>query len=236
MASAKSAAARCAMASRALRGRLHGTTGAVSGIEGSTSPRAAVVSAPASLASKDSVVEAVECAGASTVNKGSMAEDGNVVEAEVPNRSVDHAVGAEGHEGANERTCKDIIPVVELVDGESTADQAGAENGGVEGNELPHSGVVVGEDLELSIEVEVQEHETGESSSGVTRGHGLEGVVDFRLVARADAAVEHDLPVAIGDVSSKLVVRISVGGVECASRYDRLANSEEMGTKSCRLS
>jgi hypothetical protein len=70
----------------------------------------------------------------------------------------------------------------------------------------------------------------------VTRGHRLEGVVDLRLVARADAAVEHDLAVAVGNVSGKLVVRVRVGSVKRASGDDRLADSEEVGTKSCRLS
>jgi hypothetical protein len=229
---AKSATARRTMASRALGRRLHGTTGTVSGIEGSTTPGAAVVGAPASLAGEDSVVEAVECARASAVDKGSVAEDGNVVEAEVPNRGVDHAVGAESHESADDCTSENVVPVVELVNGESTTNQAGTEDRSVKGNKLPHGRVVVGEDLELAVEVEVEEHEAGESSSGVTRGHGLESVVDLGLVTRTDAAVEHDLAVAIGNVSGKLVVRVCVGGVESASWDDRLADGEEVGTKS----
>jgi hypothetical protein len=90
---------------------------------------------------------------------------------------------------------------VEFVNGKGTANQAGAEQWGVDGDELPHSGVVVGEDLQLGVKVEVQVDEACECSSGVARRHGLESVVDLGLVARADAAVVHDLAVAITDLN-----------------------------------
>jgi hypothetical protein len=37
----------------------------------------------------------------------------------------------------------DNLPVVEFVDGESAADEAGSEDRSVDGNELPHGGMVV---------------------------------------------------------------------------------------------
>lgn len=90
---------------------------------------------------------------------------------------------------------------MELIDGKGSANQARAEDGSVDDNELPHGRVVVGEHLELSVKVEVQVDESSESSGRVTRRHRLEAVVDLLLVARADAAVEHDLAVAVGNVA-----------------------------------
>lgn len=114
----------------------HGTARAVSGIEGGAAPGAALVGAPASLAGEHGVVEAVERAGTSTVNERSVAQDGDVVEAEVPDRGVHHAVAAEGHKGADDRAGEHIVPVVELVNGEGATDQAGTKKGCVESDEL----------------------------------------------------------------------------------------------------
>lgn len=83
---------------------------------------------------------------------------------------------------------------MELVDGEGAADEGGAEQGCHDGDELPEGRVVVGGDLELGVEVERQVDEAGEGGRRVARREGLEAVVDFLLVARADAAVVHYAP------------------------------------------
>lgn len=214
---------------RTFRLRYHRSPGTICSVERSSRPSTAVVRAPASLAGPDSVVEAIERAGSSAIDEGSVTQDGNVVEAEVPDGSVDHAVAAECHEGTNDSTCEDVVPVVVLVNSESATDQAGTEKRSVDGNKLPHGGVVVGKNLELRVEVEIQEHEASEGGSSVARGHGLEGVVDLFLVTCADASVEHDRAEAVGDVGACGSSRLEGVGVKGeVGRDHRLADGEEM--------
>ena len=123
-------------------------------------------------------------------------------------------------------------PVVVLVNGQGTANQAGSKNRCVKSDELPHSRVMVGEDLQLGIEVQVQVDKSSEGSRGVARGHRLETVVDLLPVTRADATVEHDLAISVGDVTigatSFDTIVIGADGRENVGRNDRLANSEEV--------
>lgn len=151
--------------------------------------------------------------------EGRAAVERDVVEAPVPNGSIRHAVRGEGHHGANDGACDDIIPVVELVDGQGAADEHSAEDGGVDSDQLPHAGVVVGKDLELGIEVEVQVHEPTKGGGGVTRGEGFQAVVDGVWVAGADVAREHDLLEA-----SAVVLVLDEGDVG-------LADGEEVGAQ-----
>lgn len=219
---------------RALGLRLHSAPRTIGSIERRTSPGATVVRAPASLTCPDSIVEAVEGAGSGAVDKGSVAQDGNMVEAEVPDRGEDHTVAAEGHESTDDGAGEDVIPVVVLVNSQGTADQASTEEGSVESSKLPHSGVVVGEDLELGVEVEVQKDEAGEGSGGVARGHGLECVIDLLLVARADATVEHDGAEAVGDIGAGGASGLIGVGVEGKAGWDDgLADSEEVRAETC---
>jgi hypothetical protein len=221
----------------AFRLGLHGSPGAIGGIEGRSAPGATIVGSPAGLPGPDSIVEAVECAGAGSVDERCVAQDGNVVEAEIPYRGVHHAVAAECHQGTDDSAGGNVVPVVELVDSQSTANKAGTEEGCVDGNELPHSGVVVGEDLELSVEVEVQKYEAGKGGGSVAAGHGLERVIDLVAVTCADAAVEHDGAVAIGDVSASWARRfIGVGVVKETFRDNGLADRKEVRAETCNMS
>jgi hypothetical protein len=164
-----------------------------------------------------------------------MTEKRDVIETEVPDAGVDHSVRAEGHESTDNGPGENVIPVVVFVDGKGSTDEAGPKNGCVESDDLPHSRVVVGKDLQLGVKVQVQEHEASKSCSSMTRWHRLETVVDFTLVARANAAVEHDLSEAIGDVPARCtsVVAIIVGTDrgEDISWDDGLASCEEVGTE-----
>jgi hypothetical protein len=99
-----------AVSSGSLRVGSHGAARTVSSVKGSSAPAATLVGAPAGFAGKGGVVEAVEGAGACAVDKGCVAEERDVVEAEVPDRSVDHAVGAKGHQGADNSASEDIVP------------------------------------------------------------------------------------------------------------------------------
>jgi len=87
----------------------HGTPRTISSIKGCSTPATALMCAPASLASEDDVVEAVKGARPGTVDKGGVAQERNVVEAEVPDGSVDHAVGAESHDSTNDGSGEDIV-------------------------------------------------------------------------------------------------------------------------------
>lgn len=85
---------RCSTCGRALGMHLrrHGASRSIGSIERRAAPAASFVRAPACLAREDGVVEAVKRARTCTVDKGRVAKKGNVVEAKVPDRGVDHAV------------------------------------------------------------------------------------------------------------------------------------------------
>jgi hypothetical protein len=234
--------------SRSLRVRCHGAARTISSVKRSTAPAATLVGSPACLASEGGVVEAIKGASACAVNKGCVAEHGDVVEAEVPDRGVDHAVRAKGHHGADNSSSENIIPValrlavvpcalqtlislpvVVFVNGKCSTDEAGSKNRCVKSDDLPHGWVVVGEDLELGVQVEVQENKASKGSGGVTRRHGFQAIVDLLTVTCADATVEHNLAVPVGNVAMNAIL---VAIVVCAEteicRDDGLADSEEV--------
>ena len=78
--------------------------------------------------------------------------------------------------------------------------------------------MVVGEDLELRIQVEVQKDEACESSCRVATGKAFERVVDGFPVTRADGAVVVDLSQ-------------SIAGLRPVVGYYRLADGKEVRTK-----
>lgn len=102
-----------------------------------------------------------------------------------------------------------------LVDRQAAGDQASAEDGHVDHDQLPHRGVVVGEHLKLGVEVEVQEDEARESRCRVAGRHAFETVVDLAHITCTDALVVHDMR----EPPSSL---IAVG------RNGRLADIQEM--------
>lgn len=89
--------------------RHHSTPRTISSVKGRTTPAACIMGAPTGLASEDGIVEAVKGAGTSTVDKGGVAHERDVVEAEVPDGGVSHAVGAEGHHGADYGSGEDVV-------------------------------------------------------------------------------------------------------------------------------
>lgn len=70
----------------------HGPLRTVSGIKGSTTPASGLRGTPSSLAGKDIAMETIKGTGASTIDKGDVAHQRNVVEAEIPDGSKRHAV------------------------------------------------------------------------------------------------------------------------------------------------
>ena len=110
----------------------------------------------------------------------------NVVPAPIPDGGICHAICREGHDCPNHRTRKNVVPVMELVDGEGAGNQCRTEDRRIHRRELPHSGVIVGEQFELPVEVQGEENKAGEGGSRVSAWHALERVVDFLRVAGAD--------------------------------------------------
>lgn len=94
---------------RTLSLRSHGTAGTISSVEWGAAPRAALECSPACLACEDGIVEAVEGTGACAVDERCVAEERDVVEAEIPDGGVDHAVGGEGHDCADEGSGEDVV-------------------------------------------------------------------------------------------------------------------------------
>jgi hypothetical protein len=122
-----------------------------------------------------------------------------------------------------------------LVNGKGATNQASSEDRCVKSDEFPHSRVVVGEDLELGVEVQVKVDKASEGSGGVTGGHRLKAVINLALVTRTDATVEHDLTVAICDVAIGATgldtIIVGADGVENVGRNDGFADGEEVRTK-----
>ena len=174
---------------------------------------------PAGLAGEQGVREL----GAAGVGEGRAAVQGDVVEAEVPDGGVDHAVRREGHDGPDDGAGEHVVPVVVLVDGQGAADQARAQDRRVDGDQLPHGRVVVGKDLELGVEVEVQVDEAREGGRGVARRHRLERVVDLLGVARADLGRVVDAREARPVVAGALDARRVAGAADVG-----LADVEEV--------
>lgn len=81
----------------------------------------------------------------------------------------------------------------DLLNAESTGNQARAEEGHVGNRHLPQAGMVVGKDLELGVEVEVQKDEASKGRRGVAAGHTLQAVIDLLAIAGADVRGEVDV-------------------------------------------
>jgi hypothetical protein len=161
--------------------------------------RATTVSTPASLVGEDGINK---LGTTHVVLERSVAVEGNVVEAEVPDGGKGHSVGRESKDSTNDGTGKDIVEMVVLVDSQGTTDQDSTKNRSVGSNQLPHRWVIVGKDLELSVEVQVQVDEAGKGSGGVSTGHRLKSIVDLALVTSADVRSVVELQISLVVVSS----------------------------------
>lgn len=116
-----------------------------------------------------------------------------MVEAPIPDGCVQHTVCGKGHNSADDTSGDDVVPVVEFINSERTADEHRAEDGGVDGDELPHGRVVVGKHLELRVEVQREVDEASESRGGVAAGERLQAVVNLVWVSGANVAREVNL-------------------------------------------
>lgn len=124
----------------------------------------------------------------------------DMVEAEVPDGSVHHAVRDESGESTDEGTSKAVVPVVAAINAVCAADEEGTKEWCEHGNELPHSWVIVRHDLEFGVEVEGQEHQAGKGGSGLAAWEGLEGTSNLKWISSADGAVVVDLSEAPADI------------------------------------
>ena len=88
----------------------------------------------------------------------------DVVEAEVPNGSINHAVRDECRKSADESASDTVIPVVMAIDSVRASDENGAKDWCEGGNQLPHCWMIVRHDLELCVEIKRQEDQAGKGS------------------------------------------------------------------------
>lgn len=108
----------------------------MSRVEGRAGAREAVGGAPVRLVRCDVAVSVVGYGGVVEDGRGCAAE-GDVVEAEVPDTSVDHAVGGERHEYADCCAGDHVVPVVEVVDDFRRGDDGCSKDGSIEQYQLP---------------------------------------------------------------------------------------------------
>lgn len=151
-------------------------------------------STPAGLSCEDGI----DPIAATAISERRPTVQGYMVVPPVKNSSIRHPVSGKGHDCANDGSRKYIIPVVILVNRQRTSDEHCSQDGRIDQDQLPHGGVVVGEDLELRIQVQVQVHEAGKGSRRVSAGERLEAVVDLLLVAGANVGREVQLVEALG--------------------------------------
>lgn len=74
-----------------------------------------------------------------------------MIEAEVPHARVDHSVGGESHDSADDRSCEDVVPIVEFIDGKSASDKNSTENRHIGHNQLPVCRMVVGPNFQFCL-------------------------------------------------------------------------------------
>ncbi len=134
-----------------------------------------------------------------------------MVESKVPNTCINHSISADCHHSSNDCTRKTVVPVVKFINRQCTCDESGTEKWRVDGDELPESWVVIGEELQLGIQVKIKKDEASEGGSRVSGGEGFERVIDRVLVTGADAAVVHDLAEAIPSVGAGWDNRLASG-------------------------
>lgn len=109
------------------------------------------------------------------------------------------------------------LPVVKLVNRQGTANKARAEDRGIYGDQLPHGRVIVGKDLELGVQVQIQIDEPRERSRRVSRRHRLKAVIDLVPVPGADLRRVVDLLepggiiATVGAAGGKRDVRLADG-------------------------
>jgi hypothetical protein len=71
------------------------------------------------------------------------AVQGDVINSPVPDTGVHHAICGECHDGTDDCAGETVIPVVELVDGQGSSNEGGAEDWGICCDQLPHCGMIV---------------------------------------------------------------------------------------------
>ena len=84
-------------------------------------PNSSVFMTPACLVCPDCRLKAASARTTSTITESSMTCQRDVIEAEIPNGSIDHAICRKRHYSADDCPGEDIIPVVEFVNGKSAA-------------------------------------------------------------------------------------------------------------------
>lgn len=76
-----------------------------------------------------------------------------MIDPPVEDTRIHHPESSERDHDPNHRARDDVVPGMRVVSDEGPAQQHGAEDGDREGHELPQGSVIVGEDLELRVEI-----------------------------------------------------------------------------------
>lgn len=132
-----------------------------------------------------------------------------MIESEVPNGCINHAVGRSGHHRPNHGACKTIVPIVEFVNCESSCDEGCTEQGSIESDHLPHGWVVIRENFQFGVDVVVQVEKPRPCCSAVTAGKRLQGVVNLIEVAPANVPLKHDVAKSVTSCSDNARIWIA---------------------------
>lgn len=96
------------------------------------------------------------------------ADERNVVPPEIPNACEAHAVTEDRHRNTNQAAGNNVVPIVRHIKTQLSDDNGGGDDRSDKDQEFPVRGVVVGEDLEVRVQVESAVKETCPSSNGMS--------------------------------------------------------------------
>lgn len=156
-------------------------------------PRVGILVTPASISRHHRFAETVILGhvGVGAVLEGHVSSQGNVVESEVENTRIRHAIRQEGHESSHRCSSKNIVPVVRVVDDNHARYDHGYEYWSNCNVQCPERWSKVAQDLEFCIQVQGKEDEASKGCRGVSRGEGREGVFElFSIPSRACIPIE----------------------------------------------
>lgn len=137
-----------------------------------------------------------------STREGDCSVEWDMVGVIIPDTCVDHSVRRERHDSPDYSASDTVIPVVILIDSKRARDERSSENRRPDSDLLPHGRMIIGPELQLSVEVESQEDKASERSCGMTGWERFQGVINLILISCADGAVVHDLPQPIASLLS----------------------------------
>jgi len=126
--------------------------------------------APISLVCEQSVTVGYVMAVSGVIQEATVLQQWDMIETEVEERRVHHAVSEKRKKCTNDGASDDVVSMVETIDCENTSLDRGTKEGSEDDNELPELRLVVRQEFEFSVEIERQEDSAGERGGGVAAG------------------------------------------------------------------